>query len=141
MTRARILKHLLEAEKSTFRNELSFQRSESTTGFVKASVFVKLYKRLFYINFNRSEKWSKSYNYCLSFIIKNLIKLNRNPVLALSAVMHFKMFKNSASGKSPDICTVSTVHTVQYKVASPFQNSGHLNKKGKTGEFLTINLL
>ncbi len=31
--RARILKYLLEAGKSTFRNELSFQRSESTTGF------------------------------------------------------------------------------------------------------------
>ncbi len=42
-SRARILKHLLEAGKSTFRKELSFQRSESTTGFVQASVFVKLY--------------------------------------------------------------------------------------------------
>ncbi len=41
LTRARILKHLLEAGKSTFRNELSFQRSESTTGYVQASVFVK----------------------------------------------------------------------------------------------------
>jgi hypothetical protein len=39
-TRARILKHLLEAEKSTFRKELSFQRSESTTGFVQALVFI-----------------------------------------------------------------------------------------------------
>jgi hypothetical protein len=38
--RARILKHLLEAEKSTFRKELSFQRSEGTTGFVQAIVFV-----------------------------------------------------------------------------------------------------
>jgi hypothetical protein len=30
--RARILKHLVEAEKSTFRGELSFQRSECTSG-------------------------------------------------------------------------------------------------------------
>jgi hypothetical protein len=32
ISRARILKHLLEVEKSTFREELSFQRSKSTTG-------------------------------------------------------------------------------------------------------------
>ncbi len=38
--RARILKHLLEAEKSTFREELSFHRSESTTGLGNALVFV-----------------------------------------------------------------------------------------------------
>ncbi len=38
--RARILKHLLEAEKSTFREELSFQRSESTKGLFQATVFV-----------------------------------------------------------------------------------------------------
>jgi hypothetical protein len=49
--RARILKHLLEAEKSTFRNELSFQRSESTTGLLQATIFVKWFKRLFYIKF------------------------------------------------------------------------------------------
>jgi hypothetical protein len=30
--KARILKHLLEAEKSTSREKLSFQKSESTTG-------------------------------------------------------------------------------------------------------------
>ncbi len=38
--RARILKHLLEAEKTTFREEPSFQRSESTTGFGHALVVV-----------------------------------------------------------------------------------------------------
>jgi hypothetical protein len=38
--RARILKHLLEAEKSAFREELSFQRSESTIGLFQATVFV-----------------------------------------------------------------------------------------------------
>ncbi len=38
--RALILKHLLEAEKSTFCEEPSFQRSESTTGFRHALVFV-----------------------------------------------------------------------------------------------------
>ncbi len=40
VTWARILKHLLEAEKSTFRKELSFQRSESTIGLLQATVFV-----------------------------------------------------------------------------------------------------
>jgi hypothetical protein len=38
--RARILKHLLEAEKSTFREELSFQRSESTTGLIHRLQFL-----------------------------------------------------------------------------------------------------
>jgi predicted metal-binding protein len=32
--RARILRHLLEAEKSTFREGPSFQRSESTAGLI-----------------------------------------------------------------------------------------------------------
>ncbi len=40
-TGVRILKHLLEAEKSTFRIKLSFQRSESTTGLLQATVFVQ----------------------------------------------------------------------------------------------------
>jgi hypothetical protein len=39
-SRARILKHLLEAEKSTFQGELSFQRSECTAGLTVASFFV-----------------------------------------------------------------------------------------------------
>jgi hypothetical protein len=39
-TRARILKHLLEAEKSTFQEELPFQRSESTTGSNREHFFV-----------------------------------------------------------------------------------------------------
>ncbi len=38
--RARILKHLLEAEKSTFHEELSFQRSQSTTGLKQGRVSV-----------------------------------------------------------------------------------------------------
>ncbi len=63
--------------------------------------FCKWYnKKLFYINFNRPEKWSKSYSYCTSFIIKNIIKLNWNPVLALSAELNFKMFQNSGSGNN-----------------------------------------
>jgi hypothetical protein len=38
--RARILKHLLEAEKSTFQGEPSFQRSECTAGLTVATIFV-----------------------------------------------------------------------------------------------------
>jgi hypothetical protein len=38
--KARILKHLLEAEKSTFRIELFFQRSESTKGLLQTTLFV-----------------------------------------------------------------------------------------------------
>ncbi len=45
--RARILKHLLEAEKSTFRKELSFERSESTTGLGQATVVVNDRKESF----------------------------------------------------------------------------------------------
>ncbi len=39
LSRARILKHLLEAEKSTFQEELSFQRSKNTTGLKQEHVF------------------------------------------------------------------------------------------------------
>ncbi len=39
-SRARILKHLVEAEKSTFQGELSFQRSECTAGLTVPSFFV-----------------------------------------------------------------------------------------------------
>ncbi len=38
--RARILKHSMEAEKSTFRGEPSFQRSECTAGFTEATTFL-----------------------------------------------------------------------------------------------------
>ncbi len=54
-TRARILKHSLEAEKSTFREELSFQRSESTKGLLQATVFVED-KRLFSLNLTEIKK-------------------------------------------------------------------------------------
>jgi hypothetical protein len=37
---ARILEHLVEAEKTTFHEELSFQRSESTLVLLQATVFV-----------------------------------------------------------------------------------------------------
>ncbi len=39
VTRARILKHLVEAEKLTFRGELPFQRSECTAGRTVATIF------------------------------------------------------------------------------------------------------
>ncbi len=38
-TGARIRKHLVEAEKSTFQGELFFQRSECTAGLTVASLF------------------------------------------------------------------------------------------------------
>jgi hypothetical protein len=41
--RAQILKHLLEAEKSTFWGELSFQRSECTAGLTMAKILCVLY--------------------------------------------------------------------------------------------------
>jgi hypothetical protein len=37
---ARILKHLVKAEKSPFRGELSFQRSACTAGLTVATIFV-----------------------------------------------------------------------------------------------------
>jgi hypothetical protein len=40
---AQILKHLLEAEKSTFRGELTFQRLESTAGLTVATILCVLY--------------------------------------------------------------------------------------------------
>jgi hypothetical protein len=46
--RARILKHLLEAEKSTFQEELSFQRSKNITGLKQEHVFVLFEKVVLY---------------------------------------------------------------------------------------------
>jgi hypothetical protein len=47
VARARILKHLMEPEKSTFRGELSFQRSESTAGFTLATIVMLCFKDFF----------------------------------------------------------------------------------------------
>jgi hypothetical protein len=58
LTRARILKHLLEAEKSTFREELSFPSSESTTWLVNRLQFLLNEYLINLINFNKLEKWS-----------------------------------------------------------------------------------
>ncbi len=44
---ARILKHLLEAEKSTFRGELSFQRSECTAGLTVSTILCVFYLKDF----------------------------------------------------------------------------------------------
>jgi hypothetical protein len=54
--RARILKHLLEAEMPTFRKELSFQRSQSTIGLLQATVFVNDRKRFFSVNLTNLKK-------------------------------------------------------------------------------------
>jgi hypothetical protein len=42
-TRARILNHLLEAEKLTFRGKLSFQRLECTAGLTLATIFALVF--------------------------------------------------------------------------------------------------
>ncbi len=47
VTRARIFKHSVEAEKSTFRGELSFQRSECTAGLTVATTFYAASKDYF----------------------------------------------------------------------------------------------
>ncbi len=47
LPRARILKHLMEAEKSTFQGELSFQRSWCTSGLTVATIFVVCFKYYF----------------------------------------------------------------------------------------------
>jgi hypothetical protein len=46
-SRARILKHLVEAEKLTFQGELSFQRSECTAGLTVATIFYVDFKDYF----------------------------------------------------------------------------------------------
>jgi hypothetical protein len=55
-TRARILKHLLEAEKSTFQEELPFQRSESTTGVQQGKLFVVVMEKIFVCKLNKRKK-------------------------------------------------------------------------------------
>jgi hypothetical protein len=46
-TRAQILKHPMEAEKSTFQGELSFQRSECTAVLTVATTFCAASKDYF----------------------------------------------------------------------------------------------
>ncbi len=68
---ARILKHLLEAEKSTFRKELSFQRLESTTGHVQAPEpeFLNILKC------NSAESVSAGFQLNFLDILNNTIKM------------------------------------------------------------------
>jgi hypothetical protein len=54
--RARILKHLLEAEKSTFQEELPFQRSESTTGVQQGKLFVVVMEKILVCKLNKRKK-------------------------------------------------------------------------------------
>ncbi len=57
-SKARILKHSMEAEKSTFQGELSFQTSESTAGLTVYTTFLCCSITLFCVN-----SLEKPYNY------------------------------------------------------------------------------
>ncbi len=87
-------------ESRLFATSCLFKGQRVQQGSYRLQFLLNDIKTLFYSNFNRLEKWLKSYNYSKSFIIKNIIKLIWNPGLALSAELHFKMFKNSGSVRS-----------------------------------------
>ncbi len=59
LNRARILKHLVGAEKSTFQGELSFQRSECTAGLTMASFFVLVVQTILSKQFRKHENCIK----------------------------------------------------------------------------------
>ncbi len=86
---ARILEHLVEAEKSTFRGELSFQRSKWTQGPQKLKFFVLIVKNILCSQLRP--------NICILYI-----ETIRRPLLEVlhshfQPNCHFKMFKNTGS--------------------------------------------
>ncbi len=53
-SRGRIHKHLVEAEKSTFQGELSFQRSWCTAGITVTTIFVLIKKKFLLIHMRKT---------------------------------------------------------------------------------------
>jgi hypothetical protein len=70
---ARILKHLLEAEKSTFWGELSFQRSECTAELTVATILCVLYFK----DFSVLTVWKNDATF--AFYIENIRRLIWKP--------------------------------------------------------------
>ncbi len=92
---ARILKHSMRAVKSTFRGELSFQRSECTAGLTVATSFCAAYKDCFVKTFQKTLeliKWS-TFAFCIEKAYLETLHSHFHPNC------HFKMFKNSGSGQ------------------------------------------
>ncbi len=89
MYRARILKHSMEAEKSTFHGELSFQRSECTAGFTVAKIFVLCFKHFFVLTVWKNKKFGKMTPH-LHFTLNISAYLFDSLEFALSAQPSFK---------------------------------------------------
>jgi hypothetical protein len=79
----------MEAEKSTFRGELSFQRSEYTAGFTVATSFVLCFKDLFLLKVWKKNKIGKMTLH-LHFTLKVSAYLFDRLELALSAQPSFE---------------------------------------------------
>jgi hypothetical protein len=95
---ARILKHWMEAEKSTFRGELSFHRSECTVRFTVATIFVVCFKDLFLLTvWKKKTNLVKWRHICILLLWKHL----QTYLPALNSHCrpnrHLKIFKNSGS--------------------------------------------
>ncbi len=86
---SRILKNLLEAEKSTFRGELSFQRSECTAGFTVATIFMLCFKDFFVLTVWKNKKFGRMAPH-LHFTLKISVGLFDSLELTLSAHLSLK---------------------------------------------------
>ncbi len=94
--RAQILIHSIGAEKSTFWEELSFQRSESTAGHTVATTFCAAYKECFVKTVQKTLKLDQMIYICIlywKFPQAYLETLHSH----FQPNCHFKMFKNSGS--------------------------------------------
>ncbi len=96
LVRARILKHSMEAEKSTFQAELSFQRSECTAGLTVATSFVLLIKTILSKQFRKTLKSAKMIYICILYL-KSLETYLETLHSHFQPNCYFKMFKNSGS--------------------------------------------
>jgi hypothetical protein len=66
---ARILKHSVEAEKSTFQGELSFQRWECTAGLTLSATFCAASKDYLVETVKKTLKWDNNHLH-MHFILK-----------------------------------------------------------------------
>ncbi len=89
VARARILKHLMEAEKSTFWGELSFQRSECTARFTLATIFMLCFKDFFVLTVWKNKKFGKMTPH-LRFKLKISVGIFDSLELTLSAQPSFE---------------------------------------------------
>jgi hypothetical protein len=116
----------MEAEKSTFQGELSFQRSECTAGLTVATTFLLLLKTILCKQPNITLNLAKLIYICILYL-KYLETYLETLHSHFQPSCHFKMFKNSGSGQSTPDCTQQ--HSANSKGRSQKKKSNGLCRK------------